>query len=89
MNMNTEYLEHLVMPSITVALTNGIRYSANHIGMGLQGNIPVVTFISSGGVNVVPASDVHEITYYATGRGYCSECDNPFTQLVPALEAQP
>jgi hypothetical protein len=55
----------------------GSAYCANHISVMFRDRIPVLSFMCSGVLTIVPCAEVQAIEWYENGRNLCSECDSP------------
>ena len=69
-------------PGFTVVMKadspgRGIRYSADHISMGISdGDLhPTITFQCSGRMYTEDAAGVETVEYSPSGRQYCNACD--------------
>lgn len=70
---------------MTVVLKNGTRYSANNVQItnaptldetnAMVGEHSVVSFLCSGRLTTVVATDVERIEYRETGAVHCEGCD--------------
>ena len=78
----------MTRPHFTIRTKNSVAYDANHIAYAtMQGGLEyAVTFVSSGGLVVIPVSQIAEIAFYfrqdAKGADYCGACGFP----LPAVE---
>ena len=73
------------LPGFTVVTKAGIRYSANHLSIGIADgdSHATLTFECSGRMYTKRADEVESIEYQSDGRNYCNFCDQPLQMLQP------
>lgn len=70
--------------SLTVHMKNGINYDAALVMPSFEDGTmrPMLSFLCSGRMQTVVASDVETITFFACGISYCGVCEQPLDQHI-------
>lgn len=77
----------MIRASFTVTDRKGVSWDGNHLSISMRslgsiGAISVLTFISSGQLVTMPASEVDNVKFHAAGAQHCGECGGSLWSLV-------
>ena len=62
------------LPQITVHTKNGIGFTADNLSLCIFEGYHALSFISSGNLIIVLATEVESISYDVSGCSYCTHC---------------
>lgn len=86
----------MVRADFTVVGKSGVRWAANHLSVSMKydhaarGMVSVLSFISSGQLQMMLAAEVEKVEFHPHLATYCSECESSLHGVVGAgIHANP